>query len=135
MLAYSRGQIARLADVNMETLRYYERLELLPQPQRSASGYRLYTEEVLGQLIFIRNAKSCGFTLKEIKKALEKSGTGEISLEDFIHVIDKKKDRIRSEIAEKEAVLYLLEDLRRNLQAEERHLGVQETLHILNLDS
>lgn len=135
MPEYSRGQIARLADVNMETLRYYERLELLPQPQRSASGYRLYTEEVLRQLIFIRNAKSCGFTLKEIKKALAKSGTGEISLEDFIHMIDKKKERIRSEIAEKEAVLYLLEDLRRNLQAEERHPGVQETLHILNLDS
>jgi DNA-binding transcriptional MerR regulator len=69
MTGYLRGQIAKLANINIETLRYYEELGLLSLPQRSESGYRLYSEEVLDRLVFIQNAKSYGFTLKEIQKA------------------------------------------------------------------
>nr|WP_245238050.1 MerR family transcriptional regulator [Paenibacillus etheri] len=54
----------------METLRYYEELGLISTPIRSESGYRLYSEAALSRLTFIHNAKRCGFTLKEIKKAL-----------------------------------------------------------------
>jgi DNA-binding transcriptional MerR regulator len=131
--AYLRGQIANMANVNMETLRYYENHGLIPPPTRSESGYRLYSEEVLTRLTFIKNAKFCGFTLKEIKKALTKSEDSSISVDDFIAVIDKKINSINKEIASRENMKKMLADLKSNLQAANRHSEVQEVLRILNM--
>ncbi len=61
------GAVARQAGVGVETIRYYEREGLLPAPERSAAGYRLYTAEAVSQLQFILRAKTLGFTLKEIE--------------------------------------------------------------------
>ncbi len=97
MSGYLRGQIAKMANLNMENLRYYEDLGIISAPLCSESGYRLYSEEVLIQLNFILNAKSCGFTLKEIQKALQKSKSGQLNIEAFIAVIDKKMYKIHSE--------------------------------------
>jgi DNA-binding transcriptional MerR regulator len=133
--AYLRGQIANMANVNMETLRYYENHGLIPPPTRSESGYRLYSEEVLTRLTFIKNAKICGFTLKEIKKALTKSEDSSISIDDFIAVIDKKINNINKEIASRENMKKMLADLKSNLQASNRHSEVQEVLRILNMKS
>jgi DNA-binding transcriptional MerR regulator len=82
--------MAKMANVNMETLRYYEELGLIRSPLRSEAGYRLYSEEALNRLTFIHNAKGCGFTLKEIKKALLKSESSGISIDDFVNVVEKK---------------------------------------------
>ncbi|MFE4710175.1 MerR family transcriptional regulator [Paenibacillus sp. NPDC056722] len=135
MTGYLRGQVAKLANVNMETLRYYEKQGLLPPLQRSESGYRLYPEEVLDRLTFIHNAKSCGFTLKEIRKALTKSRNSEINIDDFLMTIDRKQEKIRSEISKKEEMLLVLNQLKSNLQSTDMHPGVQATLQILNMDS
>ncbi|MFC3747753.1 MerR family transcriptional regulator [Paenibacillus sp. GCM10012306] len=135
MTGYLRGQVAKIANVNMETLRYYEKQGLLPPLQRSESGYRIYSEEVLDRLTFIHNAKTCGFTLKEIRKALTKSRNSEININDFIMTIDRKQEKIRSEISKKEDTLLALTQLKSNLQATDRHPGVQATLQILNMDS
>ncbi|MFF2018341.1 MerR family transcriptional regulator [Paenibacillus sp. NPDC058177] len=135
MTGYLRGQVAKLANVNMETLRYYEKQGLLPRLQRSESGYRLYPEEVLDRLTFIHNAKSCGFTLKEIRKALTKSRNSEINIDDFLMTIDRKQEKIRSEISKKEEMLLALNQLKSNLQSTDMHPGVQATLQILNMDS
>ena len=70
MQFYSRGQIADLADVHIETLRFYERKGLLAPPQRSPGGYRRYSEKDLKRLRFILTAKRHGFTLQEIKDLL-----------------------------------------------------------------
>ena len=67
----TRGDAARLAGVNPETLRYYERRGLLPQPSRSLANYRLYTPETVRRLHFVKNAKRLGFSLEEIKELLE----------------------------------------------------------------
>src|SRR5687768_6273446 len=64
------GQLARDADVNVETVRYYERRGLMPEPARRDSGYRLYTAEDLERMRFIRRAKELGFTLREIEELL-----------------------------------------------------------------
>ncbi|WP_438448731.1 MerR family transcriptional regulator [Gorillibacterium sp. sgz5001074] len=137
MNGYLRGQLAKLADVNMETLRYYEKNGLIPLPSRSDAGYRIYPKEVLGRLIFIKNAKACGFTLKEIRKALDKSGEGgpgAIRVEDFIGVIDRKLAELDREIAELERTKEALAGLRGNLLAAERHPGVRDTLRILQME-
>lgn len=64
------GAVAKRAGVAIDTIRYYEREGLLPEPQRRASGYRSYGEGVVRQLRFIRRAKDLGFTLEEIRDLL-----------------------------------------------------------------
>ena len=60
------GQLARLTGAPIDTIRYYERQQLLPTPQRSASGYRRYGDDDVTRLNFIRRAKTLGFSLEEI---------------------------------------------------------------------
>ncbi len=64
------GRLARAAGVNLDTVRYYERSALMPEPQRSDAGYRLYSGKDLERLKFIRGAKSLGFSLEEIRYLL-----------------------------------------------------------------
>ncbi|MHA6531977.1 MerR family transcriptional regulator [Paenibacillus sp. BAC0078] len=135
MVRYLRGELAKEAHVNAETLRYYEKHGLLPVPQRSAAGYRVYNEETLKRIAFIQNAKSCGFTLREIKKALVKSTDGSIGIPDFIAAIERKIIAVDLEIAKRENIKAQLSDLKRNLQSVNRHHGVEETLQILHMDS
>jgi len=66
----SIGEVARRADVGVETVRFYEREGLLMQPDRRPSGYRQYGEDVVSRLRFIRRAKELGFSLKEIAELL-----------------------------------------------------------------
>ncbi len=60
------GRLARNAGVKVETVRFYERKRLLPEPPRSRSGYRLYPPEAVARIRFIRRAQSLGFSLAEI---------------------------------------------------------------------
>lgn len=64
------GRLAKKMQINVETIRYYERKGLIPEPPRSESGYRLYSQEAILRIQFIRNAKKLGFSLKEISKLL-----------------------------------------------------------------
>jgi MerR family copper efflux transcriptional regulator len=64
------GAVAKRVGVAIDTIRYYEREGLLPEPQRRASGYRSYGEGTVVQLRFIRRAKHLGFTLEEIRELL-----------------------------------------------------------------
>ncbi len=64
------GHVARDAGINLETVRYYERVGLLPKAPRSASGYRLFPADATRRLRFIRRAQDLGFSLKEIRELL-----------------------------------------------------------------
>lgn len=65
------GLLARESGVNLETVRFYERSGLLPEPQRSPSGYRHYQEQDVRRLRFIRRGRELGFSLEEIRNLLE----------------------------------------------------------------
>jgi len=67
---FTVGQVARAVGVHIQTLRYYERLSLLKPIARRPSGYRLYGEEEVRRLRFIKNAQGLGFTLHEIAELL-----------------------------------------------------------------
>jgi len=71
MTSLSTGQLAKAADVGVETIRFYEREGLLPEPPRRASGYRQYPSAAVARIRFIRRAKELGFTLKEIAELLD----------------------------------------------------------------
>ena len=64
------GEVARRAAVHIETLRYYERQGLVAHPPRSRSNYRLYPEETVQRVQFIKRAQQLGFSLKEIQDLL-----------------------------------------------------------------
>lgn len=64
------GQLAKQANVNLETIRYYERQGLIPEPPRSKSGYRMYSLDAVVRTHFIKRAQALGFSLKEISEIL-----------------------------------------------------------------
>jgi Hg(II)-responsive transcriptional regulator len=64
------GKVAERGGVNVQTIRYYERRGLLPQPGRTPSGYRKYSDDAIRRLRFIRQAQSLGFSLNEIEELL-----------------------------------------------------------------
>src|SRR5688572_19129229 len=64
------GQVAELSGVNLQTVRYYERENLLPVAPRLASGYRVFSEHTVRRVRFIKRAQELGFTLAEIRELL-----------------------------------------------------------------
>lgn len=70
MKSLTIGQLAKEAQVNIETVRYYERRGLIPEPPRRESGYRQYSKADINRIRFIRRAKELGFSLREISELL-----------------------------------------------------------------
>lgn len=68
------GDLSAESGVNIETIRYYERIGLVPRPRRTASGYRRYTMDDLSRLRFIRRTRDLGFGLPEVKALLALAG-------------------------------------------------------------
>ena len=66
----SRGLLSKKTGVNSETIRYYEKIRLMPEPLRSDNGYRVYDDSHLKRLSFIKRCRELGFTLKEITALL-----------------------------------------------------------------
>lgn len=64
------GGVARAAGVNVETVRYYQRVGLVPVPQRRHGGFREYPPEIAARVCFIKRAQQLGFTLAEVKQLL-----------------------------------------------------------------
>ena len=67
---FTRGPLSKRTGCNIETIRYYEQIGLMPAPPRSAGGHRLYGEEHLRRLTFICRARELGFSLKEVRGLL-----------------------------------------------------------------
>jgi len=65
------GDLAKLTDTRVETIRYYEKEGLLPAPSRNSGNYRIYEEPHLNRLSFIRRSRDLGFTLDQVRKLLK----------------------------------------------------------------
>ncbi len=76
------GQIAKRTGVTVEAIRFYEKQALLPEPRRSASGYRQYLPETAKRVRFIQRAKELGFSLKEVNALLSLRDTQDGSCAD-----------------------------------------------------
>jgi len=70
-MALRTGEVARRAGVNVETLRFYERKGILPEPPRGRSGYREYPPEAVDLIRFVKRAQQLGFSLREVRELLE----------------------------------------------------------------
>lgn len=69
--SFSRGTLAGHCGVNSETIRYYEKKGLMPDPPRSAGGHRIYDQSHLKRLSFIRRTRELGFTIREVRDLLD----------------------------------------------------------------
>jgi len=98
------GAVAKRAGVAIDTIRYYERERLLPEPLRRASGYRSYDEGAVVQLRFIRRAKALGFTLEEIRELLALSHDRQRGVKAVKQRAQQRLDAIEQRIAELQRV-------------------------------
>lgn len=73
MTGLTISKLARAADVNVETIRYYQRVGLVTQPEKPSQGYRQYPKETVSKIRFIKRAQRLGFTLKEIEELIKLS--------------------------------------------------------------
>ncbi len=92
------GEVAERAGVTTKTLRYYESIGLLPEPDRTASGYRSYTTDTLERVRFIRDAQATGLSLAEIESILELKSHGERSCEHTRALLHRQIDEIDAQI-------------------------------------
>ena|SRR5215204_6212017 len=106
------GELAKIVNLNVETLRYYERLGLVENPHRTSSGYRNYDkEETIGRISFIQNCQQLGFSLIEIKTLinLEKM---EVTNENIDKTLVKKVNNLDARLNElilfKDSILKLV---------------------------
>lgn len=67
METLTRGELAKRCEVNSETIRYYEQQGLIPKPARTVANYRIYGEDTVRRVRFVKRAQELGFTLREIK--------------------------------------------------------------------
>ncbi len=94
------GQLARQAGVPIDTVRYYERQHLIPEPPRSASGYRQYGQDDVTRLNFIRRAKTLGFTLEEIGELMALSGNYSSDMNEMKQKASRKLEIVEERLAE-----------------------------------
>jgi MerR family mercuric resistance operon transcriptional regulator len=67
---FTIGELSKRTGVNIETIRYYEKSSVMPNPPRTAAGYRVYNEDHLNRLTFIRRCRQLGFAMVEIQELL-----------------------------------------------------------------
>lgn len=113
MTTLRSGELARLAKVNVETLRFYERQGLLPKPPRRASGYREYPAEAVSLVRFIKRAQVLGFSLREIKELLGLREVPRATCRDVSVLAQRKIEEIDAKINDLGAVRAALTKLLR----------------------
>lgn len=105
------GELAGRVGVNPKTIRYYESIGVLPEPERTAAGYRDYDEEYVGRLTFVRTAQRLGITLDEVREILTFGQRGEAPCGYVREVLDTQLGSIDRRIAELQAMRAQLAEL------------------------
>lgn len=100
---YSIGELAEATDTKVETVRYYERIGILPAPKRTSGNYRAYSAGHLARLSFIRRARDLGFTLDQVRALLaladqkkQDCGTVDALAREHLADIDRKISDLKS---------------------------------------
>jgi len=105
------GQLAKAVGVNIQTVRYYERLKLLSPTARKESGYRVYGPTDVQRLRFIKNAQALGFRLKEIAELLSLRVTTPAQCQQVLARADAKLTQVHTKISELQGLAAALRGL------------------------
>ena len=98
--AFSIGELSRLTGVNAETIRYYEKIGMLPIPPRSGSGRRIYGPTERRALAFVRRSRNLGFTLDEIRALLKLGGPDKAPCAQVRNIASLHLSDVRGKIAD-----------------------------------
>ena len=96
----SIGALSKLTGVNIETIRYYERIEVLPAPSRTANGRRVYGAHGARILVFIRRARELGFSLDEIRALLRLGGPEKASCREVRKIAAQHLEDVRAKLSD-----------------------------------
>ncbi|MCZ7836949.1 Zn(2+)-responsive transcriptional regulator [Atlantibacter hermannii] len=107
---YRIGELAKMADVTPDTIRFYEKQQMMDHKVRTEGGFRLYSENDLQRLKFIRYARQLGFTLESIRELLS------IRIDPEHHTCQESKGIVQARLKEVEAKIHELEIMRTSLQ-------------------
>ena len=94
------GQLAKSAGVNLETVRYYERIGLIVRPARTEGGHRAYDQEAVKQLAFVRRARELGFSISDIRALLTLAAPGRNSCSEVKNVASAHLVSVRTKLAD-----------------------------------
>ena len=123
------GELAKLTDCQVETIGYYEREGLLPEPARSEGNYRLYTQTHVERLTFIRNCRSLDMTLEEIRSLLGLRDSPQDQCESVNALIDEHIHHVKARIDGLLALQEQLLDLRQRCGGGEQ-CGILQQLEV-----
>lgn len=108
---YTISKVATLSAITADTLRYYEKEGLITPASKTAAGYRLYNDDAVRRVRFIKHAQHCGFTLSDVKELLTLKHTDSACCEDVRSLAIEKKLRIEHKLRALQAMSHALDDL------------------------
>ncbi len=114
---FTIGKLAKVGGVSLQTVRYYERRRLLTPRGRTPSGYRLYGDEALRRLRFIKNAQALGFTLHEITELLNLQVSTVARCGDVLRKAQTKLTQVEAKVRDLQALAHALQGLIRTCRA------------------
>jgi DNA-binding transcriptional MerR regulator len=94
------GDVSKRSGVGIEALRFYEKSGLLDKPSRTFSGYRVYGEEVLERLAFIKRAQALGFSLDEIRRIVDDARKGESPCDEVREIVRRRMAELDERLRE-----------------------------------
>ncbi len=94
------GELAQICNCPVETIRYYEKIGIFPMPPRTEGGHRIYSENLLKRLVFIRRCRDLGFSLEEIRALLRLVDDGDNTCGQVQEITIHHLDNIRSKIVD-----------------------------------
>ena len=105
------GELSKRTGCVVETIRYYERIGIMPDPPRSTGGHRIYSEEHEKRLTFIRRGNELGFTLKEVREMLGMVDGGDYSCDDIQAIAVAHIEDVKCKIADLRKIKKVLENM------------------------
>ena len=112
------GKVAQQTRCNIETIRYYERESLLPAPQRTPGGHRLYNESMIKRLVFIRRSRELGFSMAEVRQLLSVVDGDVVSCEKVKGIAENHLHDIKTRIADLRKMQRILGELSQQCSGE-----------------
>ncbi|MFZ3579549.1 Hg(II)-responsive transcriptional regulator [Virgibacillus sp. DJP39] len=111
-MSYHIGELAEKCEVNKETIRYYERKHLIHEPPRTNSGYRIYEEDTVKRIHFIKRMQTFGFSLQEIDKLLGVVDKDDARCADMYEFVSGKLIEVEQQMNDLERISLMLKDLK-----------------------
>ncbi|MBU5466964.1 Hg(II)-responsive transcriptional regulator [Virgibacillus sp. MSJ-26] len=119
-MIYRISEFADKCGVNKETIRFYERKKLLQEPSRTEAGYRIYSDDDVKRVGFIKRIQELGFSLSEIYKLLGVVDKDEARCQNMFEFVSKKQEEVQKKIEDLKRIETMLDDLKQRCPDEKQ---------------